>query len=961
MRYSLRWITLFTVVFWTTVSFSIIIINLQPTLAQVQTIEQQRSKALQLFQLGTEQFNKSQFQDALKNFQQALVIVKKIKELQGEAVILKAIGLVYDNQGQYSQALDFYNQALIIFKQLANKTEEGNILSNIGVIYDNQGKYSQALDFYNQALIIFKQIADKSGEGTTLNNIGAVYRNQGNYTKALEAYTQALALTKQIGNKPVEGSTLNNIGAVYRDLGEYAKALEFYQQALILRKQINDKAGEARTLNNIGAVYFNKGEYFNALEFHNQALVIFQQTKNQRDEGATLNNIGTVYDSLGEYAKALYFYQKSLVIRKQIGDKPGEGTTLNNIGLLYRNIGQDSKALNIYKEALDILQEIGDKAGEAITLGNIGVIYDNLGKYSEAFKFYNQALEIRKQIGDKPGEGVTLTNIAVVYYNQEKYFQSLNYLNQALDIFQKNGAKAEEGSTLNNIGAIYYKQKQYSQALDYYGKALVIQKQIANKAEVGKILSNIGNVYLKQRKYSDAEKLFLTAIEILDSVRDGLNDDQKISIFEIQTTAYRLLQETLIAQQKHNAALEVAERSRARAFIDLLSLKISQNSNNKNRDVTNRISTKALTIEKIQQIAQQQKATFVEYTINESQLYIWVIKPTGQILFKEVNLKASDIGISSVTDLVVKSRESIGVGGRGFDIIPLSKPVQKQNLKKLHQLLIEPIASFLPTNPNEHVIFIPHDSLFLVPFPALQDKDGKYLIQKHTILTSPAIQVLEFTKEQRQKLNNTNTLVVGNPIMPFVGVPPVQLNSLPFAEEEAKAIANLNNTTAIIGSQATKATFKQKLPSARIIHLATHGLLEDANKKDIPTGIVFAPESQNGKDGDDALLKPGEIIDLPINAELVVLSACDTGRGRITGDGVIGLSRSFIAAGASSVIVSLWSIPDDSTSELMTEFYQQLAQNPDKAAALRQAMLKTMKKYPRPVYWAAFTLIGETK
>ncbi len=305
---------------------------------------------------------------------------------------------------------------------------------------------------------------------------------------------------------------------------------------------------------------------------------------------------------------------------------------------------------------------------------------------------------------------------------------------------------------------------------------------------------------------------------------------------------------------------------------------------------------------------------------------------------------------------VISSRQSIGAGGRNpIDIKPTGNPIQKQNFQKLHQLLIEPIAPLLPTNPDERVIFIPHESLFLVPFAALQDKDGKYLIEKHTILTSPAIQVLELTHQQRQKVKGKDVLVMGNPTMPSVGIPPQKLPPLPNAEKEAVAIATLENTTALIGSNATLAAFKQKLPTARIIHLATHGLLEGENKG-IPTAIALAPSGN-----DNGLLTPAEIVDLPINAELVVLSACDTGRGKITGDGVIGLSRSLITAGASSVIVSLWSVPDSPTSELMTEFYQKLQPNSDKAKALRSAMLNTMKRHPNPIDWAAFTLIGETQ
>jgi CHAT domain-containing protein len=185
-------------------------------------------------------------------------------------------------------------------------------------------------------------------------------------------------------------------------------------------------------------------------------------------------------------------------------------------------------------------------------------------------------------------------------------------------------------------------------------------------------------------------------------------------------------------------------------------------------------------------------------------------------------------------------------------------------------------------------------------------------------------------------------------------MPPQQLSSLPDAEQEAKAIGSLLNTKALIGNLATKISIVQQMPQARIIHLATHGLMD--NKHGLNSAIALAPSGQ-----DNGLLTAEEILHLKLNASLVVLSACNTGRGQITGDGVIGLSRSFIGAGVSSVIVSLWSVPDSPTASLMTEFYRLLQQkpSPDKAQALRQAMLATMKQHPNPRDWAAFTLIGE--
>lgn len=186
------------------------------------------------------------------------------------------------------------------------------------------------------------------------------------------------------------------------------------------------------------------------------------------------------------------------------------------------------------------------------------------------------------------------------------------------------------------------------------------------------------------------------------------------------------------------------------------------------------------------------------------------------------------------------------------------------------------------------------------------------------------------------------------------GQSPEQLSELPGSEEEARAIATLLNTQALTGNQATEAMVVQQMATKQVIHLATHGLLDDFLGLGVPGAIALTPDGST-----DGLLTANEILDLKLNSELVVLSACDTGRGRITGDGVIGLSRSLILAGTPSVIVSLWAVPDTATATLMVEFYRALLKNPDKAQALRQAMLTVLKQYPEPRDWAAFTLVGE--
>ena len=391
------------------------------------------------------------------------------------------------------------------------------------------------------------------------------------------------------------------------------------------------------------------------------------------------------------------------------------------------------------------------------------------------------------------------------------------------------------------------------------------------------------------------------------------------------------------------------------------------------RSQTSEVKPEKLSISQIQNVAKTQNATLVQYSIvSKEELYIYITQPNGQVSFRKVDLTKLK---QPIRELVNTGRETIGTRGRGDFVanIPASILQETQakrdadrdrNLRELHQLLIEPIADLLPKTETENIVFMPQGEPFLVPFPALLDASNQPLITKHTILTAPSIQTLDITHKaaQARPKGNRPSLVVGNPTMPsistVIGDKPQQLDNLPGAETEANTIATQLNTKAITGANAKKDTIVKQMQTAGIIHLATHGLL-DSFKGDTPGAIALAPNGTNERN--DGLLTSGEIFDLKLTADLV-LSACDTGRGDITGDGVIGLSRSLFVAGVPSVIVSLWKVPDESTAVLMTEFYTNWKQrNLTKAQALRQAMLTTRAKYPRPIDWAAFTLIGEAQ
>jgi CHAT domain-containing protein len=718
-----------------------------------------------------------------------------------------------------------------------------------------------------------------------------------------------------------------------------------------------------------------------ALQTWQQLLRLYQSEGNLQGEGNILNNLGIAYRGLGQYATAIAHYEQALTIQANLQNLQGQGQILGNLGNAYALIGRYALAENYQRQSLEISQTLNSSRREAISLANLGSIYLDQGRYEDAIEHYELAQDILERLDDQATVAVILNNLASIFHIQaQDYDQAIAYYQDSLDLAILVGDRQLEAESLSGLGFVYESLGEYSRALQYYDQSLVIFNDIQAKESAALALNNRAHALLNWgkelsdeagslAKFKAAESNLEQAISILDSVLgDVLNDTDKISLFDTQTRTYNLLQQVLVIQGKHERALEVAEQGRARALVSIVSeQKI--------------LSSEQFSLEHLKTIARRHNSTLVEYTLipddgfihqgklqgNTAEILIWVISPNGNVDFRSVSLQGQNLA-----QLVRHNLNVTGGRDRGF-ALDLETETELEQLTQLHELLIEPIADLLPTDSEQRVTFIPQGELFLVPFPALTDADGTYLIEKYAILTAPSIQFLSVALERREALLQTNQpatqelLVIGNPEMPNIWDSYIsytegagQLSPLPGAEQEALEIAALFGVDALIGHGASENLFKQQAGNAQIIHLATHGLLEygnpvDSGVRDIPGAIALAPGQ-----GQDGLLTSAEILDeLTLKADLVVLSACDTGRGDITGDGVVGLARSLIAAGTPSVVVSLWAVPDVPTAQLMIRFYEELNRGQDKAQALRQAMLATMERYPEPKDWAAFTLIGD--
>jgi CHAT domain-containing protein len=534
-------------------------------------------------------------------------------------------------------------------------------------------------------------------------------------------------------------------------------------------------------------------------------------------------------------------------------------------------------------------------------------------------------------------------------------------------------------------------------------------------------MSRIDIVRHYEENQKSSQILLHSLTQYIERWRGKLVEDlEKIDALQQAQPLFAKVLEMSVALGDAKEALIFSEKSRARAFADLLATRFEDDTDRELVDTP--VTSPEINFEQIKQIAQTHSATVVEYFVvkkeeSEVKIYIWVIQPNGNTVLETVELNSSLQPPSGfLSNLITRARASFGVKDsetfsnslkssfsniRDSLDIDLSTELENSQtlLAELYQLLIEPIEYYLESSLTSKVILIPHEKLFELPLATLLNpKTNQYLIEQYSIILSPSIQTLDLTQQNfASKSDAQNVLVVGNPKMPSLGESPEPLAKLPYAEMAAKAISNIFKTKPLLGNQATKTEVLTQLPSAKIIHFGTHGKFN--RTQPLKGGIALAPE---GKEWgfltvEEILAKFAPPQTSSLNTELVVLSACSTGLGQITGDGVIGLARGLMAAGVKAVLVSLWEVKDFPTACLMVQFYKYLQSGNTPSDALKQAQvwlknvtneqlitwmrqgklpLKSMEKekaidwlqqhekqgnlrpFQHPYYWGAFYLIG---
>jgi CHAT domain-containing protein len=869
----------------------------------------------------------------------------------------------------YQAALAKYAAALNIYQELDNQLQVALTHLWIGNVHQELYQYQAALTDYHQALTELAEINQPYYQAVVLTQLGTVDQLLGNYQQALDFYQQAIPLRERMRDRLGFARNLTYIGNIYQALAEYQQALNYYQQALPLRKELQDRKGEAITLNNLGLVYWNLGDNKTALNYYQQALNIQQELGDIQEQATALNNIGNVYRSLAKTQQAIDYLNQALLLRRQVGDRLGEAATLHNLGKVYGNAGDTKLALDYLDRALKIDREIDNKLGMAYTLMNLGTVHNNHGEFDAALNYYHQALSLWQTMGSRNGEAEVRYGIALGESQRGNLKIALDQIKTALAIVE---------DIRTNVASHDLRTSFLASKQDYYELYIDLLMQL-HQQQPG---LGYDALALQASEKARARSLLDILIEAQADIRQGV-DPQLLD-------REKWLQRQLNALETQRLKLFNSEttKEQSQAILNQINLEIEkylteyrllQNQIRANSpryaDLT---QPQPLTLAEIQAQVLDEDTLLLEYFLGEKRSYLWAVTA------------------DQITSYQLPNRQTIEEAAVGFRNT-VTSPITRNNLTKvataaqsLTEMILEPVAERLgkelkETTGQKRLVIVADGALQYVPFAALAVpgtaetvQDYLPLIVNHEIVTLPSASTQAILRrELRDRPQSAKTLaVLADPVFDLSDER-VNLSAnprenlltnvyarLPFTRQEAEAILNMvpegDRFQAFDFAANRSLVLSQQLNQYKIVHFATHGQV-DTSQPELST-LILSLVDKNGQP-ENGFLRLHDIFNLKLPAELVVLSACQTGLGQeIRGEGIVGLTRGFMYAGAARVVVSLWYIDDAATAEFMVKFYQQMWQNSlTPAAALQAAQVEMWQeqKWRSPYYWAAFNIQGE--
>ena len=878
-------------------------------------------------------------------------------------------------------AIAKYKEAAPVFKAVGDYYRQAASLHMIGLMNLQLNEFRSALTYLDDALSLAKTLQDGRLEASIETVIGGAHDVLGNIGQSREHYERAILLSRTYKIPQTEASALNNIGKLYNDVGDFQRALEYYLQSLPLFDRPNQRA---ITLNNIGVSYAGLGEFEKGIDYLQQAVAILRTGNDRNAESYTLSNIGYAYKGLENYQEALNYFEQARAMQQKTGNRAQEAETLDLTGTVYSEMGQPQKALALHQQALEIQRATQNVRREAISLRNLGHVYNLLGQSQKALEQFDQSLSILRSIGDLNSAALTLEERARAELRLKDLVASRKDIEESLSLIET--VRGHSGSQQLRASYLASREKAY----EFYVNLLM---QL-DAADSGK---GYAAEALKASERGRARSLIELLNEAHVDIREGVNADlikreRELSQLlnakaqrEIQLTARRGNQQELHALRKEISGLE-DEYQQVQAAIRKASpayAALTQPQPLQLKEIQQQLDTNTL---------------LLEYSLGDDRSYLWVVARDSlktyqlpkraeiQSIAKQVYDSLTARSISKSIETAMERQRRIARADEQF----------RQSEAQLSKMILGPAATALG---KKRIVVVADGILQYIPFAALTNPTSvvaEPLIIQHELITLPSASTLAI---QRRNLANRKPApqmlaVLADPVFttsdprlaktvsrvrqentatagdtrriehPIEPMGQLSIRRLPFTREEADrilAVAPAPTNLKAVDFRANRTlAMSNELSKFRYVHFATHGYLDSA-RPDL-SAIVLSLVDQQGNP-ENGFLRSHEIFNLKLPAELVVLSACETGLGKdVRGEGLVGLTRGFMYAGARRVIVSLWNVNDKATASLMQRVYAGLLKtNKTPAASLRAAQIEMwlQNQWQSPYYWAGFVMQGE--
>jgi len=886
------------------------------------------------------------------------------ERLRGEADHLLARGSAESSK----EAMERYDKALAAWHDVGDRREEAATLARMSDALAWQGDMGPALERAEQALTLWRTEGDRHGEAAALDQVGSSHSDMGDPKRALEYLEQALALRRADGNFRGQAETLNNIAVALGDLGQLPEAIARFTEALELARAAGDRFLEAMALKNRASQRVALGDMDRALADFRGALAFFRATGNRREVGVTQYEIGNVLLRRGEATPALRQYGLARAVLREVGDKLFEAFTLNQMGLARLAVHTPRRALANFQLALELFRASQDRRGEAMVLGNIGRAHLEMGEVAEGLKRLRQALPLVQATEARFLEAIALEDLARGERAQGDLDAARARVEEALRITE---------AVRESIPAVGMRASFTAVTRDRYDLLIDILMDLHKRQPGAGWDAEALHASERARARSLIELLAEAHIDLREGVDEAMLEKEQSLEAQLET---RRREE----QQRLAAASSPEPSDSSRRALDAL-LAEYEDVQGRLRAASPRYAALArpqsLSLKEIQEQVLDRETLLLEFELGEERSFVWAATSD--------TLTSHELPKRAVIEAAARRLYQAWSVGSGIDEAEAAR-----RARALSRMLLGSVADQIG---DKRLAIVAEGALQYVPFAALPSPRGGAtavpLIATHEVVSLPSATTLAVLRREAsgRSAPGWRVAVLADPVFdrrdPRVlggsassgSAPNVvgdaltrsmqetglrRLERLGASRREAQAISALTGpgeSFVAVDFQASRAVaMGAEVSGARVVHFASHGLLNSRHPE--LSGVVLSLVDERGlpKDG---FLQARDIYKLKLSADLVVLSACQTALGKdVRGEGLLGLARGFMYAGAPRIVASLWQVPDRATAELMKRFYRaMLVDHVAPAAALRQAQesLRHEARWATPYYWAAFTLQGD--